>query len=471
MKRLMPYLIFVLLTGGLVAFIYKDKLFPSEATDTQQTSAGAGSGKQTGGGGSGGGHRRANQTVPVVAEKVQTANVPVYLNGVGTVQAFNTATVRTQVSGRLIDVPYTEGQDVKEGDILAKVDPALYQAAYDQAVAQKAKYEALLANARLDQKRYTDLVKTNAATQQQADTAIWTVHQDEAQVKLDQALIDNAYANLQWTTIKAPFAGKTGIRLVDKGNLVSSADATGIVIITQLRPIAVVFTLPENTVTDVLDASSKGPVQLQAVTGGNTIGEGTLLVVDNQIDQTTGTYKIKGTFPNEQNRLWPGQFVNVKLKLKVLNDAIVVSSVAVQEGANGSYVYLVTPENTVKVTQVSVVQEGERRAVIGSGVKPGDLVVTAGFASLQDGAKVKVETPSEAAPPAASSDASSGPAPKALAEDGGSGKAGPQSPPQSAAGGANAGKGEHRHRKRQNQAGEEAGVAEVAPSGQGTAKP
>ena len=197
-------------------------------------------------------------------------------------------------------------------------------------------------------------------------------------------------------TIKAPFAGKTGIRLVDKGNLVSSQDATGIVIITQLHPIAVVFTLPENTVSDVLDASNRGPVQLQAVTGGKAIGEGTLLVVDNQIDQTTGTYKIKGTFPNEHNRLWPGQFVNVKLKLKILNDAIVMPSVAVQEGANGSYVYLVTPENTVKITAVSVVQEGERQAVIGSGVAPGDLVVTAGFASLQDGAKVKVETAGEA---------------------------------------------------------------------------
>ncbi len=151
------------------------------------------------------------------------------MSGVGTVQAFNTAIVRTQVSGRLIDVPYKEGQDVKEGDVLAVVDPALYQAAYDQAVAQKAKDEALLANSRQDEKRYTDLVKTNAATQQQADTAKWTVRQNEAQVKLDQALIDNAKANLQWATIRAPISGRTGIRLVDKGNLVSATDATGIV--------------------------------------------------------------------------------------------------------------------------------------------------------------------------------------------------------------------------------------------------
>ena len=216
----------------------------------------------------------------------------------------------------------------------------------------------------------------------------------------------------------------------------------------------------------MLDASNRGPVQLQAVTGGKAIGEGTLLVVDNQIDQTTGTYKIKGTFPNEQNRLWPGQFVNVKLKLKILNDAIVIPSVAVQEGANGSYVYVVTPENTVKITAVSVVQEGERQAVIGSGVAPGDLVVTAGFASLQDGSKVKVETSGEASAghgqPANESfrrrwrqrSSRSVPGHQDAAADGGNGAA-----------------GEHRHRKKQGQAAEEAGVAQAAPAGQGSQKP
>ncbi len=411
MKRLTPYLIFLLITGGLVAFIYKDRIFPPQET----AAAGARGGGRQGGAG---GHRRGEQVVPVVAEKAKTDNVPVYLNGVGTVQAYNTATVRTQVSGRLIDVPYTEGQYVKEGDILAKVDPALYQALYDQTVAQKAKDEAILANARLDEKRYSNLVKTNAATQQQADTATWTVHQDEALVKLDQAAIDNAWANLQWTTIKAPFAGKTGIRLVDKGNLVSSADATGIVIITQLQPITVVFTLPEDTVADVLDASAKGPVELQAISGGKVIGDGTLLVIDNQIDQSTGTYKIKGTFANQQNRLWPGLFVNVRLKLKILPNVIVVPSVAVQQGANGSYVYIVTPESTVKLAYVKVIQEGEQKSVIGSGISEGDLVVTTGFASLQDGTKVKVDTsaPDKGAPAAAPPPASAT-APKSTGGD------------------------------------------------------
>ena len=395
MRRLLPYLIFLLVTGGLIAFVYKDRMFPPQAGAEGPLQG------MTGAPGRAphGSFRRGGQAVPVLAEKARTDNVPVYLSGVGAVQAFNTATVRTQVSGRLTDVPYKEGQDVKEGDVLAVVDPALYQAAYDQAVAQKAKDEALLANSRQDEKRYSDLVKTNAATQQQADTAKWAVHQNEAQVKLDQALIDNAKTNLQWTTIRAPISGRTGIRFVDKGNLVSATDATGIVAITQLRPIAVVFTLPENTVAGVLEAQEKGAVPLQAVTGAGLLGEGTLLVLDNQIDQSTGTVKIKGIFPNDKNRLWPGQFVNVKLKLKTLENAIVVPSVAIQQGASGSYVYLATPEDTAKLTYVKVVQEGEKQSVIGEGVAAGDTVITSGFANIQDGSKIKLETaPAKGAP-------------------------------------------------------------------------
>jgi multidrug efflux system membrane fusion protein len=417
MRRLLPYLIFLFITGGLIAFVYKDRIFPPQAGAEEPPQGMTGAPRKA----PQGSFRRGNQAVPVLAEKARTGNVPVYLKGVGTVQAFNTTTVRTQVSGRLTDVPYKEGQDVKEGDVLAVVDSALYQAAYDQAVAQKAKDEALLANSRKDEKRYSDLVKTNAATQQQADTAKWTVLQNEAQVKLDQALIDNAKANLQWATIRAPISGRTGIRLVDKGNLVSAQDATGIVVITQLRPIAVVFTLPENTVAGVLEAQERGPVPLQAVTGGGLLGEGTLLVLDNQIDQSTGTVKIKGIFPNDKNRLWPGQFVNVKLKLKTLENAIVVPSVAIQQGANGSYVYLATPENTAKLTYVKVVQEGEKQSVIGEGVAAGDTVITSGFANLQDGSKIKLDTgPAKGAPSASAAPASGNgeKAPEAGAKEG-----------------------------------------------------
>ncbi len=470
MKRLTPYLIFVLLTVGLVAFIYKDRILPQAANGKAGDSAasGQGGGRRSGGGGSGG-YRKGDQIVPVVAGKIQTADVPVYLNGVGTVQAFNTATVRTQVSGRLTDVPYKEGQDVKEGDILAVVDPALYKAALDQARGQLEKDKAILANARLDEIRYTNLVRTNAASQQQSDAAVWAVKQDVAQVALDEALVANAQANYNWATIKAPFAGRTGIRLVDKGNLVSSADATGIVVITQLKPIAVIFTLPENSVADVLDAQTRGPVELQAVTGGKTIGEGTLLVIDNQIDQTTGTYKIKGMFPNEQNRLWPGQFVNVRLKLKILQKVLVAPSVAVQEGPNGSYVYLVTPDNTVKVAPVTIVQEGERQAVIGSGLTAGDLIVTSGFASLQDGAKVKVEI-SDGSGPAAEAPQAATPAPAAANS---SGEPRRQRRQDAASGDGAASGGDHRHRRKQSQAGgEQAGVAEAAPApAQGATKP
>ncbi len=457
MRRIIPYLVFFLCVAGLVSFIYKDQIFPPAPGAAGPSANGQGAGRQ--GGGGGGNYRRRDQIVPVVADRVRTDNVPVYLNGVGTVNAYNTSTVRTQVSGRLTAVPYKEGQDVKIGDVLAQIDPVLYKAAYDQAVAQKAKDEAILANARLDLTRYTNLVKTNAATQQQADTAIWAVKQDEAQVELDQAQIDNAKANLDYATIKAPLNGRTGIRLVDTGNLVSSTDSTGIVIITQLQPIAVIFTLPENTVSDVLDASMKGPVQLQAISGGKVIGDGTLLVIDNQIDQTTGTYKIKGTFPNEQNRLWPGQFVNVKLKLKVLPNAMVVPSVAVQQGASGSYVYLVTPDNTVKATNVTVIQEGEQQSVLASGVSPGDVIVTAGFASLQDGSKVKTDMASPTG-----KIAENGPVPAPSDSAGGQGARRAQDSASGSVSGAN---GEPRHRRRQSA--QDNGGTSAPPAAKGSA--
>ncbi len=401
MKRLTPFLIFVLITGGLLVFINKDRIFPADPND--KAAAVGSTGPDAGGRrsrGNGGGRR--NGAVPVTIGKVKTDNVPVYLNGVGTVQAYYTTVVRAQVSGRLTEVNFSEGQEVKAGDILARIDPVLYQAVYDQAVAQKAKDEATLANSRLDAKRYTELVKSNSASLQQADTAVASVRQGEAQVKQDQALIDNAKANLDYCTVRAPITGRTGIRLVDPGNLVSAVDATGIAILTQLKPIAVVFTLPENTVADVLEAQNRGPVPLQAVVNEVVIGEGTLVVVDNQIDQTTGTIRIKGSFPNQENRLWPGQFVNVKLKLKTLENAIVVPSVAIQQGAKGSYVYIVTPENTVKLTYVKIVQEGERQAVIKEGVAAGDTIVTSGFASLQDGAKIQPDTGNGAGAPVAS---------------------------------------------------------------------
>ncbi len=423
MKRLTPFLIFVLITGGLLVFINKDRIFPADPNDKAAAVGSTGpdaGGRRSRGNGGGGGRR--NQAVPVTIGKVKTDNVPVYLNGVGTVQAYYTTVVRAQVSGRLTEVNFSEGQEVKAGDILARIDPVLYQAAYDQFVAQKARDEAILANARLDAKRYTELVKSSSASMQQADTAVAAVRQNEAVLKLDQALIDNAKANLDYCTVRAPITGRTGIRLVDPGNLVSAADATGIAVLTQLKPIAVIFTLPESTVSDVLEAQGRGTVPLQAVVNDAVIGEGALVVVDNQIDQTTGTIRIKGSFPNQQSRLWPGQFVNVKLRLKTLENAIVVPSVAIQQGAKGSYVYIATPENTAKLTYVKIVQEGERRAVIGEGVSPGDTIITGGFASLQDGAKIQPDTPTGGATASAENPATAQSndkaAPEGASEDG-----------------------------------------------------
>lgn len=327
-----------------------------------------------------------NMPIPVLAEPVHTTDVPIYLNGVGTVRAFKTATVRAQVSGRLISVDFKEGQEVRKGDILAKIDPVIYQAALDQASARKAMDEASLENAQRDLERYTGLARSDYASKQQADTQRSAVAQAEAQIKQDQAAIDNAQANLNYTTITAPIDGRTGIRQVDEGNLVSSSDENGLVVITQLRPISVLFTLPETVVSEV--AAAKGPLSVTAGIGSQQPETGTLDVIDNQVDQTTGTVKMKGTFENTQGRLWPGQFVNVRLLLKTLNDAMVVPAAAVQQGTVGSYVYVVQDDGTVKLTVVRITQQDENQAVIASGVAAGQTVVTSGFANLQDGSKV-----------------------------------------------------------------------------------
>jgi multidrug efflux system membrane fusion protein len=342
-----------------------------------------------------------NRAVPILAEAAKTADVPVYLHGVGTVHAYNAATVRAQVSGRLTAVNYREGQDVGRGDVLAQIDPVTYKAAYDQAVARKAMNEALLANARRDLTRYERLAKTDYATRQQADTQQAAVAQLEAQVRQDQAAIDSAKANLDYTTIVAPIGGRTGIRQVDVGNLVTPNDAGGIAVIAQLKPISVLFTLPDTLLGELIAAKERGAVALAASVGGKRVGEGVLEVIDNRIDQGTGTVKLKGTFANEPLSLWPGQFVNIRLHLKTLEGATVVPSAAVQQGAAGRFVYVLQPDDTVKLTPVKVTQEDEHRTVIASGIAPGDRIATAGFSNLQDKQKI---TLGEGARPAAGQD-------------------------------------------------------------------
>ena len=345
------------------------------------------------------GFRGDDGPVPVIAAATRRADVPVHLDGVGTTRALNTVTVRPQVDGRLIGIDFKEGEDVERGQLLARIDPTTYQAAYDQAVAKKAQDEAQLANARLDLERYQRLSATNSIARQQFDTQKATVAQLEAQVKLDQAAIDNAKAILEYTTITAPIAGRTGIRLVDQGNLLRASDTSGIVVITQLRPISVLFTLPQQQLGEVNRAFAEGTLPVEAFGADNktVIDRGTLQVVDNQVDQATGTIKLKAEFPNSNLQLWPGQFVNVQLLIDTLRQVVVAPTAAVQRGPNGTFVFVVQPDNKVAVRPVTVSQQDENQTVIATGLQADERVVTTGFARLTAGSEVAV-TNAEAVP-------------------------------------------------------------------------
>jgi multidrug efflux system membrane fusion protein len=329
--------------------------------------------------------------VSVIAKDVQTADVPVYFEGVGSVKALNTATVRAQVDGRLLSVNFKEGQDVKQGDVLAKIDPVTYQAAFDQAVAKKALDEALLANTKHDLERFLK-VGTLAVSQQQIDTQKALIAQQEAQVKSDTAAIENAKAILGYTTIVSPFDGRTGIRLVDEGNLVHAGDAGGIVVITQVQPISVLFTLPQQDLPALTKAIANGKLLAQALsTDSQTeLDSGTLEVIDNQVDQQTGTIRLKANFPNEKRQLWPGQFVNVRVLVDTLKNVVVAPTEAIQRGPDGTYVYVVSSDNTVTMRPVKVSRQDETQAVIAEGVARGDKLVTSGFGRLKDGSSVSV---------------------------------------------------------------------------------
>jgi len=333
---------------------------------------------------------RPDLPVPVLAATPQRKDVPVYLDGVGSVRALNTVTVRAQVDGKLTSINFKEGQDVQQGDVLAEIDPVIYQAQYDQAVAKKAQDEATLANARIDLVRYQQLAQTNAGPKQQADTQKALVDQLVAQVRQDQAAIDNAWATLGYTKVTAPISGRTGLRQVDQGNIVHAADTTGIVIITQLKPIAVWFSLPQQQINQVNAAFTKGLLSIDAFgnDGRTVVATGSLVSIDNQVDPTTGTLKFKGQFANDDMQLWPGQFINVRLKVNTLANAIVVPTSAVQRGPAGTFVYTIGEGDIATARAVTVVQQNDVEAVIGSGVTTGEKVVTTGFANLADGSHV-----------------------------------------------------------------------------------
>jgi membrane fusion protein, multidrug efflux system len=361
------------------------------------------------------GGRSRDLPVPVLAATAKTADVPVYLDGVGTTKALNTVTVRPQVDGKLIEIAFREGQDVKRGDVLARIDPTTYQAQLDQALAKKAQDEAQLGNARRDLERYTRLAANNAATKQQADTQRAMVAQLEAQVRLDQAAVDNARAILAYTTITAPIPGRTGLRLVDEGNIVHASDPAGIVVITQIRPIAVLFNLPQQRLAQVNAAFSESPLPVEVIGADNktVVEKGRLVVVDNQVDQTTGTVRLKAEFPNAGLQLWPGQFVNVRLLIDTLRKVVVVPTAAVQRGPNGTFVFVVQPDETVTVRPVEVTQQDDVQSVIARGLEAGQQIVTTGFSQLAEGKRVRMSDGAASPPTAAPGARREGGAPEA----------------------------------------------------------
>jgi membrane fusion protein, multidrug efflux system len=388
MRRIIQLLIAGLVIGGVVAVYYMPQWLPAQPAQV----GGKGGGKKGAGGGT------STDPVPVLAITAKTADVPVYLDGVGTAKALNTVTVRSQVDGQLINISFTEGQDVPKGYILAKIDPVTYQAAYDQTVAKKGTDEAQLANAKLDLERYTKLAATNAINKQQLDTQKALVNQLTAQVNLDQAAIDNARAILSYTDITAPIAGRTGIRQVDQGNIIKASDPTGIVILTQLQPISIFFSLPQQNLPDLTKGMAEGALAVEALAadGTSTLDKGKVVVIDNQVDQTTGTVKIKAEFPNANLQLWPGQFVNVRVLIDTLRQVVVVPTAAIQRGPNGTFVYVVKDDNTVAVQRVAVTQQDDRQAVIGRGLQAGARVVTTGFARLTEGTAVTASSAEDA---------------------------------------------------------------------------
>lgn len=334
--------------------------------------------------------------VPVVAGAVEKKDMPIYLDGLGTVQAFNTVTVRTRVDGELTQIRFKEGQNVKAGDLLAVVDPRPFQAALDQMSAKKAQDEAQLGNAQVVLMRNTDLLQRKVIDQQTYDTSKFTVDQFKGTVAADQAAIDNARTQLDYTQIKSPIDGRIGIRMVDSGNVVHATDTSGLVIITQLKPISVVFTLPEQDLQELLNQSgAAGGLAVDALDRGNTtpLGKGVLSVIDNEIDQATGTVKLKATFPNEDLKLWPGKFVNARLVLKTQKAATVVPAEVVQRGPQGSYAYLIKPDRTVAMQTIKVGPTENGQTVINSGLTPGQQVVVDGQYKLQPGAHVELVGP------------------------------------------------------------------------------
>jgi multidrug efflux system membrane fusion protein len=337
---------------------------------------------------------RANtqQTIPVTVAPVQKEDLPIYLNGLGSIAAYFTVGVKSRVDGQLVDVKFREGEFVKKGDLLAVIDPRPYQVQLEQAQAQLFKDQASQRDAQLNYERYKGLLQNSGAmSQQQVDTQKATAEQLEGAVRNDQAAVDNAKLNLVYCHITAPESGRIGLRLVDPGNMVHASDTNSMLVITQLQPITALFTLPEDQVPAVAQHMHGAPLQVDAYSRDDQtkIASGKLLTIDNQIDQTTGTARLKAVFENKASELWPNQFVNIHLLLETRKNATVIPSAAVQRGPQGSYVYVVKPDKTVEVRTVDIAITEGNVAQIASGISPDETVVTDGQDKLQPGSHVE----------------------------------------------------------------------------------
>jgi multidrug efflux system membrane fusion protein len=329
--------------------------------------------------------------VPVVATTVSSKDVPIYLRGIGTVIAYNTDVVRSQIQGQLTQITFTEGQTVKAGDLLAQIDPRPYQAEIEQQTANRDRDNAQLMNAQANLSRYTQLGDKGYATPQLVETQKAQVAQLEAAVKADQALIDQAKVQLSYTRLTSAIPGITGVRQIDVGNIIHPTDPNGLVVVTQIEPISLIFTLPQTDLPRIQEQMAKGPLKVIAYSQDNKIklDEGKLLLVNNEIAQATGTVQLKAEFPNQQHRLWPGQLVNARLLLETRKDGLTVAGSAIQQGQNGAYVYVVAPDKTVDLRPVKVGQITEGQALIDQGLKAGEVVVVDGQYRLKVGSRVQ----------------------------------------------------------------------------------
>ena len=393
MKKLLLFV--VILACGLAVWFFRDKAPVAFALDSfrlqfEKLRSGASNPVSAGGK-----FAEGAPPVPVVAGIVESKDVSLFLNGLGNVQGFNTVTIRPRVDGQLDKVYFAEGMEVHAGQLLAQIDPRPLQAAWDQAMARRKQDEALLSNAQRDLVRDLALLADKAGTAQKADTQKALVDQLEATLRADDAAIEAAAVQLGYASVLSPISGRAGIRLVDAGNVVRAQDSTGLVVITQMRPVSVVFTLPEQQLELIRSESDKAPLQVVAVARDNStsLAEGSLAVIDNQIDPSTGTIRLKATFPNEDLKLWPGQFVNVRLRVAIRKAATVVPAQAVQYGPSGTFLFVLNAASEAELRSLKVARIEDGLALVDSGLQPGERIVLDGQFRLQPGSKVRVMEP------------------------------------------------------------------------------